>query len=389
MINTAARQTYITSAYIHIPFCSHKCEFCDFAAVAGLSHLEDEYTEIICKEIAERTAKIDQTTTPIKLSTLFFGGGTPGLANPHNLEKMIKTLAKTAEIDSSLEFSIETTPHAITSEKLQAWKDMGINRISIGIESLNDSELKAIGRDHTRAQALQGLELASSTFDNINVDFMYGLPTQTIESWQTTLNELVSITRENSAVTHVSSYCLELAINSPLLSRFPRSSQAYPADDNMVEFFEALLKTLTSAGFDHYEVSNFALPGFACEHNMVYWRNIPYLAFGVGAHRYVGGVRSANYKSLGRYMREYMGDEMHEVIDDSTRVKEAIMLGLRMRRGIDVLEFEREYGVNLAKDFGRQIAKLESGGFVEFDGRRLRISDAGVFMSNAILSEFM
>ena len=389
MINTAAKQSYITSAYIHIPFCSHKCEFCDFAAVAGLSHLEDEYTDIVCKEITERTALIDQEKTPIKLSTLFFGGGTPGLANPKNLEKIIKTLLKTALVNADLEFSIETTPHAITKEKLHAWKDIGINRISIGIESLQDSELKAIGRDHTRAQALQGLELASSEFSNINIDFMYGLPTQTLESWQNTLNEIVSITKENSAVKHVSSYCLELALNSPLLSRFPRASEAYPPDDNMVEFFEALFKTLTEAGFEHYEVSNFALPGFACEHNMVYWRNIPYLAFGVGAHRYVGGVRSANFKSLARYMREYMGDELREEINDATRIKEAIMLGLRMRRGIDIGSFEREYGVDLAKDFERQIAKLKSGGFIEFDGQRLRISDAGVLMSNAILSEFM
>lgn len=389
MINTAEKQSDITSAYIHIPFCSHKCEFCDFAAVAGLSHLEDEYTEIVCKEISERTALIDQDETPIKLSTLFFGGGTPGLADPKNLDKIIKTLLKTAVVNDDLEFSIETTPHAITKEKLQAWKDIGINRISIGIESLQDSELKAIGRDHTRAQALRGLELASAQFKNINIDFMYGLPTQTLESWHDTLDEVVSIAKGNSSVKHVSSYCLELAINSPLLSRFPRSSEAYPADDNMVEFFEALLKTLTEAGFEHYEVSNFALPGFACEHNMVYWRNIPYLAFGVGAHRYVGGVRSANFKSLARYMREYMGDEMREEIGDETRIKEAIMLGLRMRRGIDISSFEQQYGVNLAEEFERQIAKLKSGGFVEFDGKQLRISDAGVLMSNAILSEFM
>jgi oxygen-independent coproporphyrinogen-3 oxidase len=389
MTNIAVTPTHITSAYIHIPFCSHKCEFCDFAAVAGLSHLEDEYTEIICKEITERIALIDQSVSPIKLSTIFFGGGTPGLTAPHNLSKILAALTKVAALEETVEFSIETTPHAITPEKAQAWKDMGINRISIGLESLQDSELKAIGRDHTRAQALEGLALASSLFDNINIDFMYGLPTQTLESWQNTLQELAQLTKDNQSITHVSSYCLELAINSPLLLRFPRASQAYPQDDNMVDFFEALLKTLTDVGFEHYEVSNFARPGFACLHNIVYWSNIPYLAFGVGAHRYVDGVRSANYKSLARYMREYMGDEMLESIDPATRVKEGIMLGLRMRRGIDVSGFEKQYGVNLAKDFARQIDKLKSGGFIEFDGKQLRISDAGVLMSNSILAEFM
>lgn len=389
MTDIAVKQTYINSAYIHIPFCSHKCEFCDFAAVAGLSHLEDEYTDIICKEITERISSIDQNRSPIRLSTIFFGGGTPGLTAPKNLSRIVETLRNLVAVNDDVEFSIETTPHAITEEKTLAWKKMGINRVSIGIESLHDSELKAIGRDHTRAQALHGLDLASAVFDNINIDFMYGLPTQTIDSWQNTLHELVQLAEQNQSIKHISSYCLELAVNSPLLSRFPRASDAYPQDDNMVEFFEALLRTLTSAGFEHYEVSNFARPGYACLHNMVYWQNVPYLAFGVGAHRYVDGYRSANYKSLARYMRDYMGDELREQIDDETRIKEGIMLGLRMRRGIDVVQFEKDYGVNLVKNFEKQIARLKSGGFIEFDGKRLRISDAGVLMSNAVLTEFI
>jgi len=386
MSHSAVKQTDITSAYIHIPFCSHKCEFCDFAAVAGLSHLEDEYIEIIRKEIKERVAKI---TSRIRLSTIFFGGGTPGLVSPDSLAKIMDTLTKVASISSDVEFSMETTPHAITREKAKAWEKLGINRISIGIESLQDDELKAIGRDHTREQALQGLDLAAEYFHNINVDFMYGLPTQTLESWENTLGDFVALANHYDQIKHVSSYCLELATNSPLLSRFPRSSEAYPPDDNVAEFFELLLKMLTRAGFDHYEVSNFSRPGFACEHNLVYWQNMPYLAFGVGAHRYVDGRRSANYKSLARYMREYMGDEMNEFIDDETRIKEGVMLGLRMRDGINLRHFEETYGVNLAQAFEMQIEKLKSGGFIEFDGRQLRISDSGVLMSNSILAEFM
>lgn len=386
MTDIAVRQSIITSAYIHIPFCSHKCEFCDFAAVAGLSHLEDEYTDIICREIEERVRRID---SPIKLSTVFFGGGTPGLAAPKNLKRIYETLANVVTIDDSIEFSMETTPHAITSEKAEAWREIGINRISIGIESLQDEELKAIGRDHTRAQALAGLEIASSYFSNINVDFMYALPTQTIESWGNTLNELIALTRQYPSIKHVSSYCLELALNSPLLSRFPRSSDAYPVDDSVALFFELLVKTLTDAGFIHYEVSNFALPDYLCVHNLVYWQNQPYLAFGVGAHRYVDGYRSANFKSLKKYMRDCMADEMSEFIDSATEVKDALMLGLRMRRGINIEEFENAYGVNLVRLFDKQIEKLKSGGFVEFDGRHLRITDSGVLISNLVLAEFM
>lgn len=382
----AVRQSTITSAYIHIPFCSHKCEFCDFAAVAGLSHLEDEYTDIICREIEERVARLN---SPIKLSTVFFGGGTPGLASPDNLKRIFETLSNVVPIEDTIEFSMETTPHAITSEKAKVWRELGINRLSIGIESLQDSELKAIGRDHTRAQALAGLEIASSFFSNINVDFMYALPTQTIESWAKTLDELVLLTQQYPPIKHVSAYCLELAINSPLLSRFPRASDAYPVDDSVALFFELLVKTLTNARFDHYEVSNFAKPDHLCEHNLVYWQNQPYLAFGVGAHRYVDGYRSANPKSLKKYMRDCLADEMSELIDSETEVKEALMLGLRMRRGIEVAEFEKVYGVNIAKVFQKQIDKLKSGGFVDFDGKNLRITDSGVLISNLVLAEFM
>lgn len=386
MPDIAVTQQEITSAYIHIPFCTHKCEFCDFAAVAGMSHLEDEYTNILCGEIDQRLKRV---SSPIRLSTVFFGGGTPGLIATANLARIFETLASRVIIEDSIEFSIETTPHAITAQKAREWKKLGINRISIGVESLQDSELKAIGRDHTRSQALQGLALAASEFENINVDFMYGLPTQTIDSWRNTLEELVGLTAEFPSIKHVSSYCLELAINSPLLSRFPRSSDAYPQDEGLAQFFEVLLEVLTGAGFLHYEVSNFARPGYLCRHNLACWRNLQYLAFGVGAHRYVDGYRSANFKSLARYMREYMSDETSEFIDGPTRIKEGLMLGLRMRQGIDVDEFEKQYGINLAKAFSKQIDKLQSGGFVEWDGRRLRISDAGVLISNSVLAEFM
>ncbi len=386
MANIAVGHESISSAYIHIPFCSHKCEFCDFAAVAGMSHLEDEYTEVICNEIRDRIAT---TASEIRINTVFFGGGTPGLVAPSTLERIFQALYDSCTVESDLEFSMETTPHSITEEKARAWRSLGINRISIGVESLRDDELSAIGRDHTRAQALSGLEIACRHFDNVNVDFMYGLPTQTIESWGETLDDLTSLTSEFPSIKHVSSYCLELATNSPLLSRFPRSSIDYPHDDSIADFFLLLVQKLSDSGFSHYEVSNFARPGFACRHNLVYWHNLEYLAFGVGSHRYVDGVRSSNFRSLAKYMREYTADEMSENIDESTRIKEGLMLGLRMRQGIILSEFVDRYGIDLATRFARQIEKLRSGGLIEFDGSRLRISDSGVLVSNAILAEFM
>jgi len=218
--------------------------------------------------------------------------------------------------DGEPEISLETTPHAITGSKLERWRSCGINRLSIGLESLQDSELRAIGRDHSRRQALEGLLLACQTgFSNISVDFMYGLPTQTSESWSNTLEQLIALVEENPAITHVSSYGLQLANNSPLYSRFPRDSAEYPSEEGFREMFFALVERLRAAGFEHYEVSNFAREGFQCRHNMVYWTNMPYLAFGVGAHRYVDGWRSSNWRSLKRYMREPLVSEAEEFID--------------------------------------------------------------------------
>ncbi len=351
-----------------------------------MAHLEDEYTQTVIKEIEQRLAR---TESPVRLSTLFFGGGTPGLVATSSLDAIVQTLARHVEIASDLEFSLETTPHAITDLKLKEWRALGVNRLSIGIESLQDDELSAIGRDHTRDQALRGLAMAAEYIENINLDFMYGLPTQTLSSWSKTLDELQELCARYPQIKHVSAYSLELAVNSPLLMRFPRNSDAYPEEDAFASYFEALLLSLARSGFDHYEVSNFARPGYACRHNLTYWRNEPYLAFGVGAHRYVDGVRSANFRSLNRYLREFQGEEMHEVIDEGTRLKEGLMLALRMREGIDAISFADRYGIDVFTAYNDQISKLQSLGLIEVEGRRLRISDKGVLLSNSILTEFI
>lgn len=377
----------ITGAYVHIPFCTHKCEFCDFAAFAGLIHLEDQYCSIVVDEIEQRLAAVQ---SPVKLSTIYYGGGTPGLVSPKNVELIHKTLLRLAQTEPSLEVTLETTPHAITAGKCKQWREIGVNRLSIGIESLNDDELKAIGRDHSKAQALAGIALAQENgFDNISVDFMYGLPTQTLASWDETLEQFLQLSASTPSIKHVSSYGLTLADNSPLFSKFPRNSPQYPVDELFADMFQLLVDKLSAAGFVHYEVSNFAKPNYFSRHNMIYWKNLPYLAFGVGAHRYVDGWRSANWRSLKRYMREPMESELNEFIDEPTRVKEAIMLGLRMRAGIDLAEFESLYGLSLEKKFASEIARLAEGGFLELSNGRMALTDRAVPISNSILVEFM
>lgn len=380
------------SAYIHIPFCTHKCEFCDFAAFAGLIELEDEYCQILAGEIESR---LSQRQEALSLKTIFYGGGTPGLIKPSNIAMIHKQLLKFAPLQTGLkpgelEIALETTPHAITAQKAQEWLEIGINRLSIGIESLSDAELSAIGRDHSVAEAIAGVAIAHQAgFESISIDFMYGLPTQTLASWQATLDAAIELTERYPSIQHISAYGLEIAKNSPLLSRFPRDSVSYPSEDHCVEMYEALVRTLESHNYQQYEVSNFAKPGQQSQHNLTYWRNAPYFAFGVGAHRYVDGVRSANLRSLKKYMRSPLTDEVSEIIDAQTCIKEGIMLGLRLVQGIDLKQFEQDYEVDLLATQGSEIDYLCEQKLLELSDGKLKITRQGIPISNSIIGRLI
>lgn len=382
----------VSHAYIHIPFCSHKCDFCDFAAFAGVDHLTDEYEQVVLKEIDDRLTALKKKRGNLEeqlMRSVFFGGGTPGLVEPRILGSMLERLYSYISPSSDCEITIETTPHAITRDKLDSWLELGINRISVGVESFLDEELKAMGRDHYRQEALRGLELAcQSGVEVVGLDLMYGLPTQSVESFEKSLESALDFASRFENLSHISAYGLHLADNSPLYSRFPRGTEAYPADNIYVQMFELLVETLEKAGFEHYEVSNFARPGCQSRHNLAYWKNAEYLAFGVSAHRYLDGVRSSNWRSLKRYMRDWLGDETVDVIDESTRRREAIMLGLRLRRGIDLNAFQIEHGIDLSNSYRAEIDKFAAAGLLEVKDGRLFLTRKGVPVSNSVISAF-
>ncbi len=369
------------SAYIHIPFCAHKCDFCDFAVVTNLESRIPEYCQTVAKEIRERLSNKESSS----LDTVFYGGGTPGYIDPQELAQIHQTLIEYAGINKNAEVTLETTPNAITVEKASAWRDIGINRLSIGIESVNDHELTAMGRDHTRAQALLGVKAAQEAgFSNIAIDLMYGLPEQTLDSWQTCLEQTLSL-----GLPHLSAYALTLATNSPLLRRYPLGSPQMPDDDLSASMYEMLVDTALKAGLEQYEVSNFARPGFSSRHNLTYWQNDEYYGFGLSAHRYVDGTRSHNWRSFNRYLDDYLGHESLEVIDRETRVKEAIILGLRTTAGINLQEFETSYGVNLLSRFGEKIAEFTDQQLFYSSDNTLKLTRKGMLLSNLVLTEFV
>ena len=377
----------IETAYIHIPFCSYKCDFCDFAAFAGLNHREGEYFEALSQEIK---ARLENTQAPVKLSSIYFGGGTPGMVSPHYIRAILDQIASLVELSPDLEICLEATPHSVSEQKLEQWKALGVSRLSVGIESFHEDELRSIGRDHSREEALRGLELAlTSQIPVVSIDFMYGLPTQTLESWQATLDEAIALAERYPALKHISAYGLQLAENSPLYGRFPRDSDSYPDEELFAAMMFLLIDKLRQAGFVHYEVSNFAKEGFQCRHNSTYWRNRPYLAFGVGAHRYVDGVRSANWRSFNRYIRGFMEDEFSEEIDRETEIKEAVMLGLRMRAGIELSDFYSKYGFRLEESRQKEMERLFQAGYLSLENGRLAITDKGLPISNSIIVDLI
>lgn len=370
------------SAYIHIPFCAHKCDFCDFAAFAGLDQLSEEYKDVVVKEIEGR---LTENPNPEALKTIFFGGGTPGYVPPSHLASMIEALDKYSGLECDPEICLETTPQTISIDKCKQWLSAGIKRISIGIESLNDNELSALSRGHCREDALAGFERARvGGFENIAADLMYGLPEQTLKSWENTLDDLISVKPD-----HISAYGLTLAENSPLLLRYPKDSGAYPEEEVFVQMYDLLVEKCEAAGLVQYEIANFARPGFESRHNLTYWRNEEYLAFGVSSHRYVNGQRSSNFRSLKRYMRDFMQNETEEQIDAEGQMKEHIFLGLRLREGLDLHSFEKKFGQDLRTTRARELDKLLSAELIVLSDSRLSLTQKGVLVSNSVMSELI
>jgi oxygen-independent coproporphyrinogen-3 oxidase len=370
------------AAYVHIPFCAHKCDFCDFAAFSGLDHLASEYCHIVAQEIQCRLSS-EPNNEP--LSSIFFGGGTPGYIEPDLLNIILHKLNEMTPFAKDIEISLETTPHAITREKTENWLKAGINRLSIGVESFDDHELKAMGRDHTEKQAIKGISVATeSGLENISIDLMYGLPEQTIQSFETSIEKSLSF-----GLPHLSAYGLTIANNSPLLTRYPKNSPSYPTEDVYVHMYESLLKLTEAYGLNRYEISNFSKNGFKSKHNITYWLNEDYLAFGVSAHRYVNGVRSSNYRSLNKYMKDFLTNETYEVIDEKTKINEAVMLGLRLKEGISLEKFKAKYEVDILLEKSNQITNLIDNELLELEDGRLFLSTKGVLVSNLVIGELI
>jgi oxygen-independent coproporphyrinogen-3 oxidase len=370
--------------YIQVPFCQTKCTYCNFHTGVVSRDRYQPYADAVSREILETMAAAGSI-----VDTVYFGGGTPSLLDPATLAKIIDTLRCQYPFDSG-EVTLEADPETITHEKAAAWLAAGFNRVSLGVQSFSDDELQASGRVHRRADIFQAAQfLRASGFDNISMDLIAGLPHQTHATWADSLSQLLRIRPE-----HISIYMLEIDEGSRLGRESLAGGSRYaadkiPSDDAIAEFYESAGARLAAEGYEHHEISNWALPGRRSRHNLKYWRREPYLGLGAGAHSFDGHTRWANVHDSALYVSSIEQGisprEQIEAVTPAQALEEELFLGLRQLEGIDLARIERDYQVSLAA----RIAPLRDQGLVELDGTRLRLAPDRLTVSNEVFVELL
>jgi putative oxygen-independent coproporphyrinogen III oxidase len=374
--------------YIQVPFCQTKCTYCNFHTGVFSKELYAPYVHAVCREIAEFPRLLQEngiTHVPdAVVDTVYFGGGTPSLLEPESLGQIIKAI-RVRFPNAFEEVTLEADPETISPEKAVAWREAGFNRISMGVQSFDDAELRAAGRMHRRANVFEATKiLRDAGFGNLSFDLIAGLPHQTERSWQDSVEQTLRLRPE-----HVSIYMMEIDEGSRLglevLQSGDRySAKAIPSDDSMADYYEHGCRQLAAAGYGHYEISNWGLPGFESRHNLKYWRREPYFGFGAGAHSFNGSQRWANAHDPAAYANSVLQGqfpvEQLESVSEGQALEEELFLGLRQLAGINLESIEEKYGAKLRP----RLQELAAQGLVEWDGPRLRLSPGRLTVSNEV-----
>ncbi len=387
--------------YLHIPFCAARCAYCDFNTYAGLERLYEPLVAALVEEI--RRAGAARCRPPVH--TVFIGGGTPTVLPPELLGKVLDACYQAFAVASDAEITCEANPGTVDQASFGALRAMGINRLSLGVQSFDDAELRWLGRIHSADEAEAAFQAARKAgFDNINLDFIFGLPGQTPETWARTLERAVALGPE-----HLSLYSLTVEHGTPLYDRVRRGLAAVPDDDLAADLYEQAGATLAVAGYEQYEISNWAhlrstkresrtsesrIPPLACRHNLVYWRREPYLGCGPGAHSFDGLRRWWNVKPVPEYIGRITAgrspERDGEIIDRDTAMGEFMMLGLRLvGEGVTEARFREQFGLGLDEVFREQIGRLVAQGLLERLPDRVRLTQRGRLLGNRAFGEFL
>jgi len=361
--------------YIHIPFCVKKCKYCDFTSFTGCEEIFSEYIDKICMEMQEYKGE--------KIDTVFIGGGTPSLLDIGDLGKMIKCINNTFKLNENTEFTIESNPKTLTYEKLSEIKNLGVKRLSIGVQSFDNEELKKIGRIHNSEDAIDAVLMAKEAeFSNINIDLMFSLPGQTLEGFKNTLKKAIDL-----GVSHISCYSLILEEGTPLLEEYEKGLLDLPDEETDRKIYQYACDELKKNGFIQYEISNFSKPGYECKHNLKYWECDEYIGIGVAAHSYYKRVRFFNCGSLNEYMKENKREYDELTVDD--KIKEFVIMGFRKIEGIRKKDFSKRFNKEISDVYSQEIKKFKNLGLMEENEEYIWLTDDGISVSNSVLCEFV
>jgi oxygen-independent coproporphyrinogen-3 oxidase len=370
--------------YVHIPFCSSRCSYCDFATGLYQSELAERYVCGLLNEIRawqHRSEIVD---------TIYFGGGTPSLLAPAQLERILASLYERFKIANGPEITLEINPGSATPEKLRAFRSLGVNRASFGAQTFDDTELAKLGRSHNSADTLRTFaELRDAGFANVSFDLIAGLPGQTLEGWQRNIKQALELAPE-----HLSFYLLEVHSGTPLAEHIRRGIQPQPDDDLAGVMYEWMLEQAVAAGYEHYEISNLCRPGFHSRHNVKYWTAAPYYGFGCSAHSYDGDTRRwSNQRDVLKYV-EMIESGASPVVEEQqlapTDVRaEALFLGMRLMQGVDLRRYRESFGVDLRDEHADDLDRFCKAGLVELDGDLIRLTRTGALLSNEVFAAFV
>jgi oxygen-independent coproporphyrinogen-3 oxidase len=383
--------------YIHIPFCERKCTYCNFNTTDFSGDLAERYIPAVVREIAYLGELLGGPDAQrVQVDSIFFGGGTPSIVEPSQLESLVAACREAFDVDCESEVTIEINPASFSRPKVDGWLSAGINRASVGVQSFIDTELVSLSRTHTVADARCTLELLRHAgFKNISLDLIAGLPDQSLEDWNFNLGEALSILPE-----HLSLYLLEVKEGTQLYGQIKRGLRPQPDDDLTAEMYRMICEATGKAGYDHYEISNFAraaegheVSSLRSKHNLKYWTGAPFYGVGCGAHSYDGRSRWVNTLKTETYIESVAknGHAIAERLDlsESDRAAEALFMGLRLKEGISLDEFHSEYGVDVIERFSADLPRLADAGLIEENGGRLALTPAGRLLSNEVFVSFV
>ncbi|HEN2854538.1 TPA: oxygen-independent coproporphyrinogen III oxidase [Streptococcus agalactiae] len=369
-----------TSAYVHIPFCTQICYYCDFSKVFIKNQPVDAYLQALIREF--RSYDITE------LRTLYIGGGTPTSISAVQLDYLLTELSRDLNLNTLEEFTIEANPGDLTVDKIEVLQKSAVNRVSLGVQTFNDKHLKRIGRSHNEAQIYSTIDaLKTAGFQNISIDLIYALPGQTMDDVRSNVAKALSLN-----IPHLSLYSLILEHHTVFMNKMRRGKLHLPTEDLEAEMFEYIISEMERNGFEHYEISNFTKPGFESRHNLMYWDNVEYYGVGAGASGYLDGIRYRNRGPIQHYLKgvsEGNARLSEEVLSKNEMMEEELFLGLRKKAGVSIGKFEQKFGTSFEKRYGQIVQELQSDGLLKENNGFIQMTKKGLFLGDTVAEKFI